>query len=767
MPAIDQVITWRPDGGFDPTHPYNGDGGGTVFRGQNMIYRGRAGSVYLENWKGVTAFSEVSPPSPVALTGTVAITANSPTLTGTGTRFTQELIKSQWILVNNDIWNVYSIESDTSLTVSELFTATASGLTAYRPQTVMEVDTQRGNLIRGGIIQFPNGNFLTVGDGTVRFNGNTLTSSISATKRVALGLLNPATTTSLNTGYTGYSLGMAVPTTLSAARTTGGSKGMQPGLYSVRVVPARSVTGGYNNPSPKAQVTLTAVNDRIQLTLPAMDTASGQDSWDIYASPFADENSGVQGPWYFYETITTSDVSSAGGTYTFEYLDGELASRILTFDNDFPPDACFVASLQGLPILISCNGRGRKLNGTAATTATDATVTGTSTTFTTDLARGQIIYIDSKLYTVLEVTSATSIEVSPTPTATASGLNISLADSAPGPVVRPAKPAINGANVEAFPANYKVAVDPPEDIVAWCRGAEGRIFVGTENYIHLVSSTGSGDFPVTTRPFWRAGVRNTQALLFVNDTLYTYTVNGPTRSVGSGDESIEEHSFAAPVTQVFQSWTPERVRVGYDPQNEAVCFFHATAGSGGNFRGTECLMYMLRLGIWSPTIQIASASGDRIVTGVATVAGKMVLTISGRIDGVSVSGGNYQWNTGTAAIAAYITTPPMDAGDPGADKTITAVQMTGYSQATVGGGVWGASAGEDFPLTDLQNGTNPDSGVLSFTQGSGVRPSFKARCNAQRLRLFALRVNLDWTGSGALARLDELVAVGNITERRY
>ena len=132
-----------------------------------------------------------------------------------------------------------------------------------------------------------------------------------------------------------------------------------------------------------------------------------------------------------------------------------------------------------------------------------------------------------------------------------------------------------------------------------------------------------------------------------------------------------------------------------------------------------------------------------------------------------MSGGNYQWNTGTAAIAAYITTPPMDAGDPGADKTITAVEMTGYSQATVGGGVWAASAGEDFPLTDLQNGTNPDSGVLSFLQGSNVRPSYRQHCNVARARLFAVRVNLDWTGSGTLARLDEMVIVGNITERRY
>ncbi|MBO8831371.1 hypothetical protein INO48_13910, partial [Staphylococcus aureus] len=77
------------------------------------------------------------------------------------------------------------------------------------------------------------------------------------------------------------------------------------------------------------------------------------------------------------------------------------------------------------------------------------------------------------------------------------------------------------------------------------------------------------------------------------------------------------------------NWTPARVRIGYDLKNEAVCFFHSTAGSGTGARSTECLMYMLRLGIWSPTIIIESATADRIVTGVATISGNLIITISG------------------------------------------------------------------------------------------------------------------------------------------
>lgn len=752
MPQIDNLITWRPDGGYNPSQPFDGDVTNTVFRGKNLIVRGSQQSgVYLETWRGVTAYSDASPPADVALTGTISGTGA--TITGSGTLFTRELIPGQWVLIANDIYQVYLIASDTSLTLTENLVATVgAGATVYRVQTVVEVDNERGNLIRGSVIRFPNGNLLTVGDGVVRLNGSVLSSSLTASKRLQLSVFDPAAQT-----YTNYPLGMAVPAAPTLAATGGGTKNMQAGVYSVRITAARVATGGYNNPSPKVEVTLTT-GQRIQATLPAMDTASGQDAWDIYVSLFT-TGGGIEGPWYLYKTITTADVSSAGGNYTFEYNDAEVSSnRLLSFDNDPPPDACFVASLQGLPILLSCNGRGRKLAGTAATTAGDNTVTGTSTTFTASLNRGQFIYIDSKLYTVTTVTSDTSIEVDPAPLGTASGLDISLADTAPGPVVRPAKPAINGANVEAFPASFKVAVDPPENIIGWVRGAQGRIFLMTENYLHLCSSTGNPDLPATVRPFWRSGFRNPYSLVFVNDTLYGYTRNGPTRSVGDGDQTIEEHSFAAPVAPVFANWVADRVQVAYDPKNEAICFFHATAGSGSNPRLTECLMFMLRLGVWSPTIIIEHGFQNRSLTGAATVAGQLVLTVSGV---------NYQWDTGTSAISAYASTAFFDAGDPGADKTITGLQMTGYSTSTVNGGIWAASAGEDIPISDLQDGINQDSGNLTFVQGNYSRPSYLQRCNVARARLLAARVNIDWDGSGELGRLDELAIRGNITGRRY
>lgn len=753
MPAIDQIITWRPTRGYRPTTPYDGDASDFIFRGLNMILKGDGANAYLENWQGVLDYGDASPPADVALTGTVTFNANSNALAGVGTLFTQELVVGSWILVNEDIYTVYEIISDTSLTTTGAFNSTGAGATAYKTQTVQELDTARCNLVRGSVVKFGNGNLLAVGDGVVRVNGAALSASLTATKRITLAIYDPAAST-----YTNYPLGMAVPTLMTVTAVGGGTKNMQAGTYSVRIAASRTSTGGYNNPSEKVEVTLTA-GQQMQITFPAMDTASGQDAWDVYVTLYS-TGGGIQGPWYYYGTITTAQVAAGGGTYTIEYNDAEVSgNRLLTFDNDPPPDAMFVATLQGLPVLLSCNGPGRLLNGTVATTSGSGAVVGTGTTFLTDLNRGQLIYIDGKLRTVVTITDNTNMTVSPDATATAGSLVISLADTAPGAVIRPAKPAINGANVEAFPANFKVAVDPPEDIIGWVRGAQGRIFAMTQNYLHLVSSTGNPQLPVTVRPFWRAGFKNPQGLCFVNGTLYGFTQNGATRSIADGDEGIMEHSFAAPVASIFLGWESERVRIGYDPKNEAVCFFYAGAGAGSTgFRESACLMYMLRLGVWSPLIIISDAAQNMTVTGVATVAGQLDLTISGN---------NYQWDEGTDAVSAYISTPFMDAGDPGADKTLTGVQVTAYSDSTMSGGIWTAGAGEDVPIADLENGVSPDSDAILFTQGSFVRPSFLQRVNVPRARLFAFRTNLSWDGSGQLARLDEAVIRGNITERRY
>ena len=755
MAEIDRIISWRPTAGYRPSTPYDGNTADYVFAGLNMKVLGDGRQGYLENWKGNLSYNESVPPAPVALTGTVSATGGTTTLTGVGTKFTQELIQAQTILAGDDVFTIYQIASDTSLTVTAGFPVTLSGVTAYRVQTLTEVDNLRGNLVRGNILKFPNGNLLTVGDGPVTLNGANLVSPLNASKRITLAIYDPATM-----AYTVFPLGMAVPALTSGdlAGTGGGVKNMQAGTYGIRIAAERISTGGYNNPSENATVTITA-GQRIEITFPAMDTASGQDAWGVYVTLFTTQGS-AEGPWYYYGQITTAQVSSAGGAVPIEYLDAEVSgNRLLTFDNDPPPDAGFVATLQGLPILLSCNGPGRLLSGTVATTSGSGAVVGTGTTFTVDLNRGQLIYIDGKLRTVETITDDLNMTVTPDALATTPGLAISLADTTPGPVIRPAKPAINGANVEAFPANFKVAVDPPENIIGWVRGAQGRIFAMTQNYLHLVSSTGNPDLPVTVRPFWRAGFRNPQGLCFVNGTLYGYTQNGPTRSIADGDEGLMEHSFAAPVASIFEGWAAEYVRVAYDPVNECVVYFVTGVGAGATgFRESTALMYNLRLGVWSTIIAIQSTTGNASVTGVATIAGQLVLTVSGE---------NYLWDAGTEEIVWYVATPFMDGDDPGTDKTVTGVQVTAHSSTSIIAGVWRALAGANIPDQDLQSGISPNSGAIGFPQGTFVQASLLRRVNVPRARLFAVRFSGSWDGSGELGRVDGCVIRGNLTDRRW
>lgn len=80
--------------------------------------------------------------SGVALTGTVAKTSGSTTLTGTGTLFTSELSVNQVIDVpgtSTERKVITTIASDTSLTVATAFSNTASGQTATRTNQAVAI----------------------------------------------------------------------------------------------------------------------------------------------------------------------------------------------------------------------------------------------------------------------------------------------------------------------------------------------------------------------------------------------------------------------------------------------------------------------------------------------------------------------------------------------------------------------------------------------------------------------------------------------------
>lgn len=338
---------------YVPTSPKTGLSGKTMLRLKNLILTGQSPDVYLQAYRGSLDMGETI--ATLALTGTLDGTLGTKSIVGTGTAFTTELRSGQRFWLGDEPLMVDKVIDDSNITVYTALSADAVAATGYRLPVLYDIDRQRGTQIQGNALQLDRGSILAAGWGTVRINGDVLAgTSMSLTGTPKIAVFDSLTNT-----YAVYDIGFDTPTvapTLTEELGTG-TKGMQPGEYSLRLVPSSSITAGYSNPGPRANVTLTAANSRIKVDVAAvsMDTSAGQDSWDVYATQL-----GVvqvnQGPWNFVRTVTSAEI--VGNIFYIEYLNGEIARQgELEFDNDPPPDAGFVSTLQGYPQWISCYGK--------------------------------------------------------------------------------------------------------------------------------------------------------------------------------------------------------------------------------------------------------------------------------------------------------------------------------------------------------------------------------------------------------------------------
>lgn len=76
-----------------------------------------------------------------SLQGSVALSNASATLSGNQTQFTAELQEGSKLLIQANIYSVLSIESDSSLTLTQAATTTAAGLTAYKQSHLLSVES--------------------------------------------------------------------------------------------------------------------------------------------------------------------------------------------------------------------------------------------------------------------------------------------------------------------------------------------------------------------------------------------------------------------------------------------------------------------------------------------------------------------------------------------------------------------------------------------------------------------------------------------------
>lgn len=552
-------------GPYKPTVPRTGDDATGAFRKSNLITRGRDGRFYEETFSGLGDLSESL--NMVAITGTLTLTVDSTTVAGVGTLFLAELHLGQKLCaVSSDgltSWPlvVRRIVSNTSMIVWRAPDSSASSVVGWRMPRLNTSNQDRQSCLTGNVDPLDKGSYLGVGSGIARLNGSAFNASWTLSRSPSINLFNA--TTGL---FTNFTLGMTTPTGITAAAVAGGTKGMQGGSYSLVVTPNRTVTGGYNNPSSRVDVTI-ATNDKIRITFPAMDTANGQDAWGVWVTTFAfnfgaDLNY-LNGPWFFYIQVDSTQVSSAGGTFDIEYLDAEVeVNELVSFNNDAPTDAEWVGTLNNIPVWVSCQGQG-------------------NTT---------------------------------TPTQTS-----------PGPFIVPAKPT----NIEAAPLDLAFSSSPPETIL-WALSAQGRIYLPTPNHLQIAQATPDDTVPILIRPFWRDGFAGPDQLVFVNGMLYGFPMAGPSRSVGDGDEIEAERSWAGDVYEITQAWSPGHVLVGYDPYNNGIVFFYSGyRRNSGGFWTTRWLMYGLPQGFWIGDGEFSDPTKDQIVSGVATIGDRLELLIGG------------------------------------------------------------------------------------------------------------------------------------------
>jgi len=771
---------------YVPTAARTGNGDLALFRAFNGFIRGRE-KTYFECYKGSLDLNENL--TAVAITGTIDYSASSQTVTGTGTSFIAELHRGQKLFTSaRHILVVEEVVDDTHFLATVKPSGTGTAATASRMWRLFEVDKKRGSLLSGNALEFDKGTILCVGSGDLHINGSTLTSNLAADRHPKIAILKtdgtytvqslgfktiPAGTTATaatapsaqtvtrsgdtltagaahglstgsqfkitstgtvpaplqtNTTYFAIVTGsttlkvasslsdaiLGIFITLTSAGTgtiteTPVTKSMPAGDRSIRISKASTKLGtpAYGNPGVKIKVTITA-GQVIQLAFPAMDSDASingstdpHDAWRIEATEFGGDTTSAtanadNGPWFNVRTVSSTELGGTGAaTYNLEYLDAEInaSPRLISFDNDYPQDAEYVGTVAGYPVLVSCQGR-----------ATTAYPGGTS----------------------------------------------------PGPSIVP----IKVSNIAAAPlildngSRNEVPLSPPEIIIGQYMAA-GRLYLMTANTLQIAVFTADADFPVATRPFWKSGFRNPDALCFVNGRLYGFTSAGAMRSVADGEEGSEEHAFAADVEEIMRGWDASRVSVVHDPQNECVCYVYSGNGLNTSSKYTSIILpFMLRTESWGPQITLSSSSVDMIVSGVATVNGHFEFIAGGtsqktyRFD--TYSGETVPWSLGWQFT---------DGGVENRPKKVKHLRVTGKLTAP-NFGIHGAASGENIDVAVLEAGNSGSkTGALSLTASSGLEYYPSEDFQARDLMCFTPNIVGTWDGADVnnLDRVDEVV----------
>jgi hypothetical protein len=323
--------------------------------------------------------------------------------------------------------------------------------------------------------------------------------------------------------------------------------------------------------------------------------------------------------------------------------------------------------------------------------------------------------------------------------------------TSPGPDIISAKIG----NPEAAPLENAVPLSPPQTIIG-AVSAQGRVYLMTPGTLQIAQSIPDAPF-ILTRPFWKSGFKNPYCLIFVNGTLYGFTNAGPTRSIADGDEGSEETSFAADVEEITSTWIPGQVLVVHDPKNNAVCFIHSADSLNVNgYWTTRVLMYGLKQNDWIGDVTLEGAANDCIVSGVATVDGYLEFLVGGRFGPSTVTISTNRFDTGGAGatVAGYAAWAFSDSGIEDRDKLISNPTITAKTTSGLIS-LYGASATESIPVSNLESGSSPLVQV-SLTNASSVSISQRVPLKV-RAAVWTARVDFTSPDTGIRDRIDKIV----------
>lgn len=363
---------------YRPSSPITGEESSCIYRGKNVLLAGKLGQNYYRSYAGSLNIGENY--TAVALTGTITYTTASTTITGSGTSFLDELHLGQLVIASNgEPLEVTQLVSQTSFIAGRLPSADGTSLSATIPPRLEAMDVYRIAMQWGNAILTDRGNILAVGSGEMYRNGAVLSgSSLTATRTAQLAIY-----TSSTGNYAIKSLGYtATPTIANTAITvvaSGGTKNTSPGYYSFQVGYYSDVTNGYSDGGATklsggtAGYNITAANSTFNFNFSADSGLRPVNStgYVVYATAFTNSKdqsfiNATQGPWYECIRIPFSSLTS--NQYAFDYIDADL-SNFVSYDNDPPPNADWIASLAGYVNLVSCAGQGVDSSGRTTSTS--------------------------------------------------------------------------------------------------------------------------------------------------------------------------------------------------------------------------------------------------------------------------------------------------------------------------------------------------------------------------------------------------------------